>query len=140
MMAPYVVSQMHRVLKPGGVVIVEQIGEQDKNLIKACFPRDESGPRGLLSGISPNQQARQLREEFEAVFWDVKIRSGFWSTLIMPEGVDLLLAQTPTIRDFDPIKDQASVQKVKEQCVVKDGRIQMTQHRLLITATKELAD
>jgi SAM-dependent methyltransferase len=139
MMAPHVISEMHRVLKPGGVVILEQLGEQDKNVIKASFPRDEAGPRGLLSGILPNQRAIRFQEEFEAVFSNVQIRSGFWSTLIPPEGLDLLLATTPTIRDFDPIKDQASVQKIKEQCAVADGRIQMTQHRLLITATKELA-
>jgi SAM-dependent methyltransferase len=136
MMSPFVIGEMHRVLKPGGVVIVEQ----DKNVIKACFPRDELGARGLLTGVPPNKEAQRYQKEFKEVFSDVKVRSGYWSTRLTPEGLDLLLAQTSTIRDFDPIKDQASVQRIKELYTVNDGRVQMTQHRLLITATKELAD
>jgi len=137
MMAPHVASEVHRVLKPGGVAILEKLGEQDKSVIKACFPPDESGKRGLLVDLQPNEQAVAYQAEFEeALFSRVEVRSGFWSTLLTPEGLDLLLAQTPTVRDFDPIKDQASVQRIKERCVTADGLIKMTQHRLLITAMK----
>jgi SAM-dependent methyltransferase len=135
-MAPVVTQELHRVLKPGGVAIIEQLGEQDKYVLKACFPADKIGPRGLLAGISPNQEALRYKKEFEAVFASSEVRSGFWSTLLTPEELDVLLAKTPTIRNFDPQKDQASIQKVKEQCAEADGRIKITQHRLLITATK----
>ena len=74
MMAPHDVSAIHRVLKPGGAVIVEKLGEQDKNVIKACFSPDAWGPRGQLADISPNQRAVQLQEEFEAVFTGVQVR------------------------------------------------------------------
>lgn len=137
MMAPVVASEAHRVLKPGGVAILEELGEQDKNVIKACFTPDESGKRGLLADLQPNKQAVTYQTEFEdAEFSQVAVRSGFWSTLLTPEGLDLLLTQTPTIRNFDPIKDQESVQRAKERCLTTEGFIKITQHRLLIIATK----
>jgi hypothetical protein len=104
--------------------------------LKACFPPDKSGQRGLQAELHPNERAAICREEFGALFSEIKIRAGFWSTLLEPEGLDLLLVQTPTIRDFDPIKDQASVQKAKDRYATPDGLIKVTQHRLLITATK----
>ncbi|HTB49306.1 MAG TPA: class I SAM-dependent methyltransferase [Verrucomicrobiae bacterium] len=136
MLAPHVTSEVHRVLKPGGVAIMEKLGEQDKTVMKACFPPDDTGKRGQLEDLRPNERRDIYRDEFEALFSEVTIRSGFWSTLLTAAGLDLLLAQTPTIRDFDPIKDQASVQRVKERSARTDGRILTTQHRLLIIATK----
>jgi SAM-dependent methyltransferase len=140
MMAPHDTSEVHRVLKPGGVAILEKLGEQDKNVLKACFPPDKSGARGQLASLRPNERAAIYRDAFRTLFSKAEVRSGFWSTLLTPEGLDLLLAQTPTIRDFDPINDRASVQKVKDRLMTPDGLIKITQHRLLITATKELID
>lgn len=135
-MAPFDANEIHRVLKPGGVALLEQPGEQDKTVLKACFPPDEAGPRGLLGDLAPFEQATFYEQQFGGLFSETRVRSGFWSSVLTPEGIDLLLAQTPTIRDFDPVKDAASVQEVKRRHGTEDGRVKITQHRLLITARK----
>jgi SAM-dependent methyltransferase len=137
MMAPFEASEIHRVLRPGGIALLEQPGEQDKTVLKACFPPDEAGPRGLLGDLLPFEQAASYEQQLGGLFSEVSVRSGFWSTVLTPEGLDLLLAQTPTIRDFDPVKDAASVQEVKKRYGTEDGGVKITQHRLLITARKQ---
>ena len=135
MMAPHDTAEIARVVRPGGRVVCEKLGERDKANIKLAFGDDEHGPRGQLAELAPGERAAQFEQEFRAHFGHVDIREGWWATYYTREGLELLLEQTPTIRSYDREADRATVDRVCAQWATDRGVV-TAQHRLLIRAWK----
>jgi hypothetical protein len=51
------------------------------------------------------------------------------------EGIENFLVSTPTIRNFDPIKDEEIVKRIKEKFITDKG-IMVEQNRLLLKGRK----
>ena len=135
MVAPHDTYEVHRVLRTGGYAIIEKVGDRDKWDIKELFGEDDIGVRGQLGHLREGQRAELYQEQFSHLFSEVSIRSGSWKTYYRPEGLILLLEQTPTIRDFDREKDASILEEIEKRYMTEKG-IETQQHRILITARK----
>jgi SAM-dependent methyltransferase len=135
MVAPHSTKEVARVLKRGGRVVVEKIGDRDKWNIKIPFGVDDEGPRGQFSDYSEGDRARHLEEEFNYHFGDVTVKNGFWGTRYTLEGLSLLLRETPVIRNYDPVQD-VPVLDILAKTADSEGKIHTTQNRVLVLAEK----
>ncbi len=135
MLAVHDAAELSRVLKVGGVAIVEKIGERDKLNLKEMFGSDELGPRGFLSGLNGGSRSELLRLEFEAAFSEVAITSGVWRTFYSLEGFAQLCEQVSLVRGFDRVRDARILSAIEERFSTPQG-IVTEQHRLLIIARK----
>jgi len=135
MLAPDDVAEVARVLKPGGLAVVEKIGEHDKTELKSFFGSDEEGPRGHYATFAPGERQRMYEESYKEHFQEVSIRDGQWKTYYSEEGLRLLLENTPTVRGFDRKKDAAAFERAVTALTTPQG-IVATQHRFLIIAQK----
>jgi len=127
--------EFHRVLKPGGRVISEQFGEQDKRVIADYFGSDEQGPRGIFAAYKPGELVAEHRKSYESLFSEVTIRVGRWNSYLTYEGLIRLLEQVPLVRNFDRIRDELSLKKLKKELLTARG-IPVFHERVLIIATK----
>jgi SAM-dependent methyltransferase len=135
MVAPHVTLELHRVLRPNGYAIVEKIGDRDKWNFKEEFGSDSTGPRGQLSDLPSGERARIYEEEFGRLFSEVSVQNEFWKTYYSLEGLLLLLAQTPTVRNFDAEVDGEALQRIQRKYATPKG-IETKQNRILIIARK----
>lgn len=140
MVAPYEVAEIFRVLKPGGIAIVERVGDRDKWSIKLAFGEDSDGPRGYMSHLAEGELVSRCKAEFEAYFCDVDARNGFWNTYYLRlEDIIYLCSHTPTVRDFDPVRDRESLERISRELTTDRG-IVTQQNRVLIVAHKPTLD
>ncbi len=135
MLAPHNAAEIYRVLKPGGYAILETIGERDKHELKLKFGYADNQLRGQLSNLKENTVKEVAEKEFRALFSNVTVQNGFWKTYYTREGLELLLEQTPTIKDYNRTLDAAALTQVCEALKTAKG-IELTQHRVLITSKK----
>lgn len=135
MVAPHNTNEIYRVLKPGGYAIVEKIGDRDKWDFKILFGKDSKGFRGQFCDYSKGERAIQYKEEFSQRFSSVSTDNGFWNTYYSHEGLMLLFEETPTIRNFNRIKDLSIINEIEKKYMTEKG-IVTTQNRILIKATK----
>ncbi|MBI2632594.1 methyltransferase domain-containing protein [Candidatus Pacearchaeota archaeon] len=135
MVAPHKTSEIYRVLKPKGYAILEKIGDRDKWNFKQEFKTDNQGMRGQFSTLAEGELLLNYQREFNELFSEVSIQGGFWRTYYSLEGLILLLEQTPTIRNFDRIKDNEAILRIEEKYRVPKG-IKTYQNRMLIVARK----
>lgn len=135
MMAKHNTKEIYRVLKNDGIAVLEKVGERDKINLKEPFGSDEKGLRGQFSNYKEGERAIILEQEFKELFKSVDIKEGFFNTYYTPEGLELLLKQTPTIRDFDPVKDRKFLDYIIKHFMTDKG-IVTKQHRILIIAQK----
>ena len=68
-------------------------------------------------------------------FKEIEVRNGFWKTWYTKVGLQKLLEETPTIKDYDKKKDLSIVKKIIKELNSPQG-IETTQHRVLIIARK----
>jgi ubiquinone/menaquinone biosynthesis C-methylase UbiE len=137
-------EESFRVLQPGGVVIMEVVGEQDKLNIKSAFGVDsESKPRGYKMEYSVNTLLPFYREEFEAEgFTTILQSSGKWETRYTPYQLKelLKLLGNRLVKDYDEHKDKTTVDNIINQMSYKAGpfigMIKTHQHRLLYVGQK----
>jgi len=134
-MAPHVTDEVYRVLKPGGIAILEKLDDRDKLNFKQEFSDDEQGPRGQNSHFELGERAQIYQDEFNPLFSSVEIEVGFWKTWYTLEGLTLFLEQTSTVRDFDREKDQEALTRIQNKFTTPKG-IETTQGHILIVAKK----
>jgi hypothetical protein len=134
-MSPLDASEFGRVLRKGGIAVVECLGERDKYNVTVEFGRDEKGLRGLFIECAEGERLAYLTEQFAAHFSEVEVVEGRWRTWLTVEGLVLLLEQTPTVRGFDRARDAAALGRIVRQYGGPDG-IETQQHRVLVVARK----
>lgn len=134
-LAPHLVSEIHRVLKPDGWAIVERVGDRDKVNIKSFFSGDYEGPRGQLMNVESGSRAVLMEKEFRELFQHVEIRNGFWETEYTYQELVALLENTPTIRNFSAEKDAESIRSLWE-ALSDSHKIRTSQNRVLAIARK----
>ncbi|MFW6012811.1 MAG: class I SAM-dependent methyltransferase, partial [Candidatus Bipolaricaulota bacterium] len=129
---PFVPAEVHRVLKPGGFFLTQQVGEGDKYELKKCLGRGQrfQQPPGQLKDNYVNQ-LRQVE------FQDVKVQEynaiEYYSR---PRDLLLLLKNAPIVPDFG--KRVGDFQKLAEYInrhTTKRG-IKTNAKRFLLTAKK----
>lgn len=135
MLSRWCVSEIYRVLKPGGTVVIEATGGLDKADIKREFGDDADGPRGHRLGYGADGIRKLLGEAFADGFEVLDVRDGFWKTHYSREGLLELLQRTPTVRKFDIQKDRATFERIVET-FSKNQQISALQHRVLLKARK----
>lgn len=133
MLSRWSVSEIQRVMKPSGDVIIEHIGCEDKKQFKLLFGKDESGLRGQYIDYNLPDFVNSYRSAFSKFFTYVEIKLGYWDTFYSEEGLMQLLQFTPTIRNFNVVKDRETVEKAIKQFSTGNG-IKLTQHRIFIHA------
>ncbi|OGM24996.1 hypothetical protein A3D00_03790 [Candidatus Woesebacteria bacterium RIFCSPHIGHO2_02_FULL_38_9] len=141
MLAPHNALETYRVLRPGGVVILERVGEKDKRNIKAEFGMGiDRKPRGYLMEHQPGDLSRIYEEDFRnAGFSDVQVTDGLWDTFYTSEGLLKIIQGARTVRDFDSVKDTEILRTIQEKFGDAEKAIHTFQHRILLIARKPLA-
>ena len=136
MLARHNAAEAYRVLKPGGIVIMERVGEGEKREVKVLFGSDKEGPRGYLSEKEEGSLLAEYLGDFKAAGFSIlEALSGKWATWVDKKGLLTLLQNTPFVRKFDPAKDAAAVDEAERLFTTEKG-IALTQHRLAIVALK----
>lgn len=136
MLAPHNAKEEFRVLKPGGMVVMERPGEGDKRNAKLMFGSDDQGPRGYLCDIIEGGLANRYEEDFKkAGFAEVTVREGQWGTYYTRDGLIKVISGARTVRNFDVDKDAAVIDEIEREFTTPRG-IRLVQHRILLTARK----
>ena len=128
-------SEFARVLKKGGVAVVEKLSDIDKREFKAFFGSDTDGPRGQFGDLEPHSRRQLLTEEFQAHFSKVSVIEGEWEAFLSPEGVLALCQETSLIRNFCAEKDRAALEKAIETLSCDRG-VRLVHRRMLLVAIK----
>lgn len=136
MLSPHNANEAYRVLRPGGVVIMERVGEQDKWELKEFFGSDEQGPRGYRMEYKKGQLANEYKADFEkAGFSEVSVLDGMFYSWYTRDRLERLIKEAPTIRNFDPVADREILDRVEQELGTPQG-IRLQQHRILLVAKK----
>lgn len=133
--AAHKTNEVFRVLKPGGVAIIEKLSEQDKYEFKEYFGDDENGPRGQFMHMRPGERCSTYKSEFETRYSDVSLRIGRWEAFLTREGLIKLCTETSIIRNFDPSVDMDTVDRYVDQYSGPNG-VSIQHERILIVAQK----
>jgi len=131
MLSRWNASEIHRVLKPNGVAIIEGIGCEDKKAFKLFFGKDKIGWRGQFLDHQVDDFLTSCKQHFTEYFNTVTIENGFWQTFYTESGLKQLLQYTPTIRNYNQQNDQDKLRKAITGSM-QDGEICLTQNRILI--------
>lgn len=126
-------SEIHRVLKTNGSILLELIGCEDKREFKLHFGADEKGLRGQLLQYEPTEYLNKFYETFSKYFCEVTLKNGFWNTYYSKKGILKLLCNTPTIRDFNYKKDKPFIKAALNELATPNG-IKIQQNRVLLYA------
>lgn len=137
MLSTHNAKEAYRVLKPGGFVLMERVGDEDKKDIKVMFGDDVSGkPRGFKLSKEPGKTLDQYTQDFkDAGFETVMPYSGTWKSYHSEEGLRYLLEHTPFVADYDHVKDRETFDAVVRRFFTPQG-IEIVQHRILVIAMK----
>lgn len=125
------IKESLRVLKKGGLLIEETIGEKDKLEIKKIFGR---GQNYLLK----NKRIDSIRAWLKKGKASLLLSKGyFYHTSFQIKGIIELLQRAPIIEDFNLEKDKIFLKKIEEQLMTSEGII-LSSHRLHWVAKKLL--
>jgi len=128
-------SEFSRVLKPGGVAVMEKLTELDKRKLKAFFGRDEKGLRGQFSEFATGERIKRVRLELETYFKSVRIQEGKWRAYLSTDGLKKLCQETSIVRGFDRNRDAEALSLAIRHLKEEKG-ICIEHHRILIIAVK----
>lgn len=143
MLSRWTLSELHRVLKKNGILIIEHLGCQDKYSLKKYFDdQNSSEKRGQYLEYNNQQQLINIEEEFYKYFNIVEIKNGFWKTAYTHDGIRELLKYTPTIKNYNEVSDYE-----KLACALKElteysseRKVILEQNRILIIATGKITN
>ena len=121
-------------LKSNGIVIIEHIGCEDKKDFKKLFGRDEIGWRGQYIEYERDEYMASCYQHFHSYFKFVSIVNSYWNTYYTTQGLKLLLANTPTIRNYNEKYDEKFLNLAIKKFSRKNG-VKLIQNRMLIHAT-----
>lgn len=129
--APFYSEEVFRVIKPNGVFITQQVGEEDKQNIKEVFGRGQSF--GQKTGRFMNVCIQELKN---AGFKILRTNT-YNATEYYADMADLifLLRNTPIIPDFDMERDERYLKEVEKKYKTKNG-IKTNSFRFLIICKK----
>ncbi len=138
-------SEIHRVLKPNGIAIVEVLSILDKQEFTRYFGKDNQGYRGVNLGTFSNIEHHQLEDEiatlksmFSPYFKQIEIFHGTWQTTYTSEGLWELLKNTQkTVRGFCEEKDKKYFDQAMND-LKKGNAIVLNQSRYLIIAKDKI--
>ena len=131
-------QEIFRVLKPGGVFIMETSTEMDQRNIKEAFGKDELGWRGYNCDLPPGEIIRQRTENSEKWFGNCAIRHARWRTWYSKERLSFFLQQVPIIRDYGKHGDDAIIAQMIQRADPEKGYATW-QDRILLTAQKHFS-
>lgn len=132
-LSKYDVGEVSRVLKPGGIFIVETLGANDKKEIKKAFGKDKLGWRGkMLNDTTPEKIAR-LQKEFLPFFDIKKVYIIKYRTKIKIEMLLELFNMTNDIRNFNKHSDSQKIHSF----VDNDNNIEFNEERIIIIAKRK---
>ena len=127
-------SEIHQIIHPEGVLLIEALGPEDKIEFTRFFGQDAQGWRGANIGLSFDMMVKKFKERLSPYFEINYIHNQNWQTRYSTEGLWTLLNNTySTVRNFDPLSDKAAFEKA---CLAlsKDEKIILNQNRLIIEA------
>ncbi len=124
------IREAYRVLRRGGWLVQQEIGERDKLNWKQVFRRGQNYP---FNGRIVEEKERLLAE---AGFLNINARE-FEATEYFRTVKDVVirLETTPIIPGFNENADRALVEKLERTCMDSKG-IKTNEHRLIIAAKK----
>lgn len=131
-------SEIHRVIKQEGVVIVEGLGPNDKTTFTQFFGKDAKGYRGAHLGVNLEDLKKRTHDKWAPYFSNIEIFNQQWQTAYTQEGLWNLLVNThSTVRNFDPINDKSLFEEAIN-ALEQDGKIILTQNRLVTIVTGKI--
>ncbi len=131
----FVPFEIFRVLKPGGVLVLETVDPRDRWDLKVEFGEDGKGLRAQYADLYPDRKERFCRNELGALFEEAEVRVGRWDTYYTLEALTLLLEQAPIVRGFDRMKDKGVLKRIQKKFMAPRG-IKATQVHILVVARK----
>ena len=140
MLSRWTVSELHRILKADGIVIIASVGCRDKFDFKKYFGCNDDGlPRGQYLEFDSNTYINDIKNAFKEYFDVIIIKNGFWKTAYSREGIINLMRYTPTIKNYDENKDKSNLNLALKKLAAKNspGKIILEQNRILIIAKKK---
>lgn len=130
--APFVSTEIARVLKNGGAFLTQQVSEADKLNLKTAFGRGQSF--GKLDGMSKEKYIKELRE---AGFTDIQsLEYDATEYYQRPEDLIFLLKHTPIIPDFGQREKDMDILRTFIQSNKTEKGIRTNSKRFLIIANK----
>jgi SAM-dependent methyltransferase len=123
-------KEIYRVLKKGGYLMVQEIGERDKQNWAEIF-----GGRGQMHDV-PSASA-EFRKRLEVVgFNNIRVdefeANEFFATI---QDVLIRMENSPIVPDFNRERDKHHLEEVEQQFKTPKGIVTNT-HRVLLSATK----
>ena len=122
-------KESFRVLKNGGLMIEETIGEKDKIELKEIFRRGQNYP----AREKKLDSVQKLLDQFGMKFIESQYFL-FYQVYSSIEEVIELLERAPIIPDFDKIKDKSYIEEVNNK--LNNNGITLSSHRLHWMAKK----
>jgi len=122
-------NEGYRVLKEGGLMIEETIGEEDKIELKEIFSRGQNYP-------VKNTKLKSVKNLLDQLKMDLIESEYFLFYKVYPSIKEVIeiLKRAPIIPDFDKIKDKLYLEKIEER--LNNEGIKLTSHRLHWVAKK----
>lgn|GEM_PF-551958 len=123
------IKESFRVLKRGGLMIEETIGEEDKIELKEIFRRGQNYPNPEIKLESVKRLLKQIGMKLvESKYFK------FYQIYPSINDVIELLERAPIIPDFDKTKDKIYLEEVNKKLNTKG--IKLSSHRLIWVAKK----
>lgn len=131
-MSRYSVGETARVLKSGGLFIVETAGANDKRAVREAFGKDTLGWRGrMLADTSKDRLSRLIKEL--SPFFEVKNTQVIRLRTKMPSNLFIeLLHMTNEIRDFNEDLDKGVIKELEDE----DKNIGFDEEKFIIVAKR----
>ncbi len=123
------IKESFRVLKKGGLMIEETIGEKDKIELKKIFNRGQNYPNTEIKLKS----IKKLLEQVDMKLIESKYFK-FHQVYPSIDDVVKILERTPIIPNFDKIKDRLYLEKINKK--LNNKGITLSSHRLIWLAQK----
>lgn len=133
-MTKYSITEIERVLKPDGAVIIELPGADDKRELRKLFGKDQLGWRARLLDDNTNDQTERLKKSMSPFFANINIRIISFSTRIKTDNLIRLLQMTGDIRNFDYQRDRNILLEVEDD----EGYISFDEERIIAVGRKDV--